>query len=197
MAVFGDRVDQSGNHVTGDMAARDIIKHETVNTYNVTSRAESIFSQLMHKIPNIKQELESAQEVAKRIGDFDYYYSVVPSGELQSLEEKLRAASRDCFFEEGIEKKELFAKAISEHIFSETAQRVYVILLEQVEFRFKGFVLPALREGRPDCQISELILNSIINPLLAELPEMDIFISGKSIAGMIYFLTGKCILRWV
>ena len=202
MSILGPKTQQNDNQVAGDLVGGNKIGNQFNGTQivnpqiHLTARVENIFAQLMGKIPNIGQELSEAKEIVRRVSAFDYYFSIEPQGSLLSLEEKLADANRMALLENGLIQKECFAKQIAEHEFSETAQCVYVVLLDKVEMRFQTKILPALRAGCSDDDVLSLIESEIVDPLLSLLPPMDILIRGKSIAGMVYFLTGKCLLRW-
>jgi hypothetical protein len=97
---------------------------------------------------------------------------------------------------DAIDLKEKFAKKLEKEQLSFTAQHCYAHILAYIKSIFISKIKPLLIQGQSVAEIesaiySEIVLN-IYNQTSAHLPGL----TTDHIAGMLYYLTGKCHLSW-
>ncbi|MDT9106674.1 ABC-three component system protein [Escherichia coli] len=91
--------------------------------------------------------------------------------------------------------KEKATKAIMRRQTSKTAQRIFVIILDQIHFDFITKVTPLIEADSSRVIVDEKIA-SIIDELYSSLGENLLELTAKDLLGLLFFLGGNCHIRW-
>lgn len=151
---------------------------------------------LGHLLQQLELELEHQITTDSIIEDLEKLLHFKASGEFIGLSQKLEAGNRTDLLEEAEDLKERIAKKITKHENIESAQRVYLYLLEDVLTSFKYKVLPIIKTDPSDPAIDIAIKEHIIDPISSKLGQNSLDLFHRDIEGLLYFLIGNCHLRW-
>jgi hypothetical protein len=161
--------------------------------------AQTDFAEIDELIKGFQKDCENNSGPKTFIEDLLHLSKQRENEKVIGLEAKLKLAGRDDdFISTGQEMKELFAKKLHKHQFSESAQKIYLYLLNYVATQFQFSVLPHIKAGAPPADIDRLINTEIVQALTAKLgPHRFVLeIYSREIAGMLFLLTGNCHLNW-
>jgi len=140
---------------------------------------------------------EKIKEICEELNDYDIERDVI------GLDAKLiEAGSTQNYIDNAEVLKQKFSKKLYHYNEYQSAQRIFVILLAQVSELFRAKILPKLNGGKNVIDLDEDIYNEIINPLNellnSEASEDNVlYISSEEIRGMLYYLTGRCHIKWI
>ena len=177
------------------VAGHDVEYTETTHHHYSTTD----FSELDALIKGFQKDCEGDTAPKGLIDDLLHLSTAKQNEKVIGLEAKLKAAGRDdAFVTHGQEMKELFAKKLTKHTFSESAQKVYLYLLNEVASHFQFAVLPHIKAGESPAVVDKLIESEVIEPVQKKLGPhkfvLDLY--AREISGMLFFLTGNCHLLW-
>lgn len=180
-------VNQSKNTVKdGDIVARDkIVFHQQPKT------------KLANLFERLKEEFED-QNIVDGISDNLKKYQ--NDRDVIGLEQKLIDGGKQNQLDDAKWLKEEYYKKLTKFQFYEPAQEIHAFLLSVVHEKFRNLVRPKIEAGASNEEISTIISNEIITPIMTKIEEEgcdDIMgLSANDIDGMIFFLTGKCHIKW-
>ncbi len=148
-------------------------------------------------VEKYRKERERDEVIDKIIEKLQHYKDPAPGEEtnLIGLGAKMEEGGRSELLPFALSTKELFAKKILKHQFSETAQEIHAYLLAEVYTRFYNLIFPCIGKI-PDIDVNNLIQEKIINYIQGILGENVLDFYSDEINGMLYFLTGNCHIRW-
>ena len=114
----------------------------------------------------------------------------------------LNAGCTNNFIENAEEVKQKFAKKLYHYQEYQSAQRIFVYMLAQVSELFRAKILPQLNKGFSAIDLQDDIFMEIIQPLDQLLnreasEDKVLYLTPEEIKGMIYYLTGRCHIKWV
>lgn len=116
------------------------------------------------------------------------------------LEQKLIDGGIDHIYDDALWLKEEYYKKLTKYVFFEPAQQIHAYLLAIVIEKFRNLIYPLIREGKSEGEIMKAVSENINTPLLTLIQDEgcnDVMgLSAIDIDGMIYFLTGRCHLKW-
>jgi len=181
-----NHVEQTGNTVYGDQAGRDIIKHVIEQTGHPKIKALYV---------KLQEEAKNNSQLSHFIEELEEYTRKIDS-EIIGLEEKLKLGSRDYILEFASKSKEKFVKKLSRYQFSESAQKIFVVLLAETFTRFHRSVYPLICAGRDIAEVNDAISREISGPITKMLGENIMELCAVEVEGMLYFLTGNCHIKW-
>ena len=186
-------VTQKNNVAGNDIAGRDVNKiYSPTYNFNESQARVKYMAELLRKF---KADCDGNSQLKQFIDELDYYNSPI-EGDIVGLEQKLKDGNRAAFIEFALRTKERFFKKLLKYQFSESAQRIHIYLLASLESRFHNYIAPKLKANYPAEEITSLIQDVLVKPLLAELDENLLHINETDINGMLYFLTGNCHIKW-
>lgn len=179
-------VEQSSNEVTnGSIVGRDQIVHQ-------------------YAPKGINKEIQALYERLKRCDSFDnydicdelnHYMSLQPDIDVRGLDAKLQSSNRSDLLPVAKAMKEKAAKSIMRRQTSRTAQRIFVIILDQIHFDFMMKVTPLIQEDKERVIVDDKI-REIIDELYSSLGENLLELTAKDLLGLLFFLGGNCHIRW-
>ena len=94
-----------------------------------------------------------------------------------------------------MEAKEKYVRNLTKYQFYEAGQCIHAVLLNRLRSRYQGTVAPKLKDTAP-AQKLELAQRLVLEDLKRLLGENPLFIQETELDGMLFFLTGKCKLKW-
>jgi len=174
------------------MVGRDKTTHDTSYNFGGSQARVSYMTELLEKF---KEDCKNNSQLREFIKDFDYYNAKV-EGDVLDLEQKLKDGDREFLKDFALRAKEKFYKKALQFQFSESAQQINIYLLGKVESKFFNHIAPKIRDGHPIHEVSSLVEELLIKPILQELEENLLHITETDINGMLYYLTGKCHIKW-
>ncbi|KAA2241514.1 hypothetical protein F0L74_16595 [Chitinophaga agrisoli] len=186
-----NQVNQSGNKIgEGDLVAGN--KHEENYHYHYAQKTK--LSSLFEKL---KEEFDGKKTI-QEISDNLQRYS--DARDTIGLEQKLVNGGRAHILEDAAWLKQEYFKKLTRFQFYETAQEIHAFLLGIVLEKFRNIVYPMIKDGASETDIAKTISEEIIKPIIEKIHNEgcdDVMgLSSTDIEGMIYFLTGKCHIKW-
>ncbi|PQA59844.1 hypothetical protein C5O19_09540 [Siphonobacter curvatus] len=194
--IRGTTTLNAGNNSKQYYAMRDIVNNNVEIHFTASLNPNTIgnlLNQYKHELqdPSFKRQ----NDFIKRLQRFLVNIS---TAKIQTLEEKLVEGGFDENLEYALLTKEEFSKFLLEYKFSPSIQNINAIFLGKIFDQFNMFILPEIRKGTDHIVINELINSTIIAPIESLIldNDCDIDILTHHIRGMIFFLTGKCHIKW-
>jgi hypothetical protein len=182
---------QSGSQVGGHQAGGSV----NAPQYNFAAPAER-GKRLSALLEKFKEEVEKNITLQKKIDELEHYETPVANETVVGLEAKLSKGGREDLIEFAREAKERFSKKLFKYQMYESAQHIYAFLLGDVWTRFQLLLRPQIKAGAKNVEISILVQEQIIAPVLDIIPDNILDLCAPDIAGMVFFLTGNCHLKW-
>lgn len=180
---------QKGNIVLGDQAGRDLTKNYILDASRPTPMA--------FLIQKLKREREGDCKFSETLAILKRYINPPPGESVDGLEVKLKAANREALLDYAKRSKEVFAKKLVEHQFSEAAQEILACLLAEIYTRFQNHVVIAVKNGGSPQEVSHIVQTFVLDPVQTLLGENPLSLYAEEINGMLYYLTGNCHIKWV
>ena len=112
------------------------------------------------------------------------------------LEGKLSEANKTELLAEAKDLKEKFAKKLQKEQLSLTVQHFYAHILSYIRTLFITKVKPKLEQGSSVSEIENSIYEDIVLNIYRQTAVYTPDLTTDHIAGMLYYLTGKCHLSW-
>lgn len=177
---------QSNNNAQGDIIAGN----KTVNIYNPSGSEE------LHKL---YEKLKDNGVGDSSHGGFSeklqHYLSANTDGDIRGLQEKLSASDRLDQLDFAMLLKERATKAIMRQQMSRTAQRIYVIILDELHTGFELIVTPYIQSGENRAAVDERT-RDLLKGVAELFGENPLELTIKDLHGLLYFLGGNCHIRW-
>jgi len=174
---------QQGAHAHGDVVGRDKV--------TVESKKGMIEKLLLR----LKEQYECNEETQMTIDELArYHIRRAPDG-IAGLKAKLDASGRSSYYEDAIEKKEMFAKLLERWSLYSSAQLIFVHILAKAETEFTHVIYGQIPEKTPE-QINALVIERIANPIVEECSSELMSVSHNIVQGMIYWLAEQCFIKW-
>jgi hypothetical protein len=116
------------------------------------------------------------------------------------LEQKLKDGQLDHLIEDAMWLKQEYAKKLTKYQFLEPAQEIHAYILSLVLEKFRNNIYPLIRSNASETEIFQKVSSEIIDPIVKTIQEdgcSDIMgLTPTDIQGMVYFLTGRCHIKW-
>jgi hypothetical protein len=184
--------DTSENKSTQTKITARTVAGRDANTYEITynvhpTRLQALYSRL-------EMEIKEDLQVASTLPLLERF-TVTQADEVVGLTQKLADGGLGCQTEHAMGVKELYVKNFTRYQMYESAQRIHAMMLSVIESRFHRFVKPSLGHVTTE-QIMDLVQEKVVAAIERELGDNPLDICNNQIDGMVYFLTGKCLLKW-
>ncbi|EPC4026381.1 ABC-three component system protein [Aeromonas salmonicida] len=179
--------EQSGNNVSNGSI---VAGNQTINNY----ASQGINREIQDLYERLKRG-ESTHLNPSFCDDINHYMSLQPDIDVRGLDAKLNESNRSDLLLIAKQMKEKAAKSIMRHQTSRTAQRIFVIILDQIHFDFMMKVTPLI-QGDSHRSIVDDKISEVINNLYSSLGENLLELTAKDLLGLLFFLGGNCHIRW-
>lgn len=183
----------SDNKITNNSPGRDLNVGTHISFNEVKNRSNA----LANLLERSKKLCETDQEYRYMLEELQEYLQPRPGRKIIGLEEKLKEGNRLDLLEDAAYLENKFARRVSKHQFSISEEIIYCHCLSKINSSFSQHVKPLFKNTVNTAIIDRVIYDRIVEPLYEEVSEVSTAISSELIRGMIFFLTGKCHLRWV
>lgn len=177
---------QNNNSASGDIVGGNKI----VNIYSPTGLGE--LQQLYEKLKANGIGESSHGNFSEKL---QHYLSEKTDGDVRGLREKLKDSGRLDQLDFATALKEGATKAIMRHQMSRTAQRIYVIILDELHTGFELIVKPYVQADEDRASVDERT-HELLQGISSLLGENILEFTIKDLHGLIYFLGGNCHIRW-
>jgi len=172
----------------GDIAANNIIKPTFIVNYEI--RSDGYLDSLHAKF---SVELENETKTESRIDEILDY--TTPEDVVIGLEGKLKLGGIECQLDYAARAKERFSKKLNKFMLYPSAQRIHAYLLGEIESRFQSAFTPIVDTLTPEQKV-EFVKMKVVEPIKLQLGLNSLGLGSFELDGMVYFLTGKCRLKW-
>ncbi len=172
----------------GDVAARDVNKPKYI--FITQQRNDDYLVALYRRLAN-----EKLGSLEGQPNDLPGDWLTTNETEVVGLKDKLTRGSLDEHFGYAKECKEKYARHIGKYVMYESARSINAYLLDTIESSYQTSVLPHLKTI-PAANKLELMRRGVTEPLRAALGENPLDFLPSHIDGMVFFLTGKCRIKW-
>lgn len=180
--------DQRGSHVGGNQAGRD---HVTNNNYYSSVR-QTAMSRLIEKYEHEEENSTPLYELIRQLRHF----ASTSSYDVRGLEEKLRSSGRLDLLQQAMSLKEAAAKDLIRAPNSESAQKIYALILGEICSDFLGVVSPLIKAGKSRDEVDTVIHERVITPAYESLETNPLVLTKMDILSLYYFLAGNCHISW-
>lgn len=135
--------------------------------------------------PEYRDMLEELQEFLK----------ARPGRKIIGLENKLIEGKREDLIDDAEYLESKFARKVARGQLSDKEEIVYFHCLSKINSFFNSYIKPKIKANESNEIVDSGIQDMIINPIYEEVIVVHTM-STEMIKGMLYYLTGKCHLRW-
>jgi len=187
---------ETGHSLKDVNAGNDIVfgdKKTVENHIHQTnkSRLSSLFEKL-------NSEFDNKEEIVGLIDDLQRY---TVQRDVIGLEQKLLEGNRKDLIDDAIWLKEEYYKKLTKYQLYQSAQKIQAHLLASILERFRNKIYPLIISEADDITVSSAISEEIVRPLVSlieqeGLEDNILGFSATDIEGMIYYLTGRCHIKW-
>lgn len=174
---------QQGARASGSIAGRDVITHEAKK-----GMIEKLLLRLKEQYDGNEQTQTTIDELAR------YHVRRAPDG-VAGLEAKLKAGGRTAYYDEAIEKKEMFSKLLERWSLYSSAQHIFVHILAKAENEFTHVIHGQIPTKTHE-EINALVIERIVGPIVEECGSELMSVNHNLVLGMVYWLAEQCFIKW-
>jgi len=182
----------SENTVSNNRVAEDLVIGSQIK-FVIERRSPDA---LIALIERSKQLSENDPEYRAMIEELDSFLESRPGRQVIGLEAKLKKAGRDDLLDDAEHLANRFSRRLAKNQMSPSMQALYLHCLSRINTAFCSFIQPLIRGGATEQAIDAAICQMVVDNLYEEVTSVDSSLSTEMIRGMLYFLTGKCHLKW-
>jgi len=150
----------------------------------------------LESLKEMETEAKNNDEMVEFVDALADYLQDYPERNVIGLEEKLKNAKMDSLVDEAVVLKERFAKKLYRGQLSHNTQLLYAHSLALINTFFTHKVKPLIETGVSRVIFEKALLDEVLMPVLMSTSKADMSITIDHIRGMLYFLTGKCHIKW-
>jgi len=174
---------QQGAQAGGHIAGRD---------FNNFEAKKGVVEKLLIKL---KQQYECDDQTQITMDELARYHTRRAADGIDGLEAKLKASGRFRYYDDAIEKKEMFAKLLQKWSMYSSAQQIFVHILARTENEFTQVIYGQIPERTPE-EINALVIDRIVNPIVEECGGELMSVNHNLVQGMVYWLAEQCFIKW-
>jgi C-terminal domain 9 of the ABC-three component (ABC-3C) systems len=174
---------QQGAQAGGSIIGRD---------YNNFEAKKGVVEKLLLKL---KQQYDCNEQTQTTIDELARYYTRRAADGIDGLEAKLKVSGRSDYYDDAIEKKEMFAKLLERWSLYSSAQQIFVHILARAENEFTQVIYRQIPQRTPE-EINALVIDRIVNPIVEECGGELISVNHNLVQGMVYWLAEQCFIKW-
>jgi hypothetical protein len=176
----------------GDNAGRDVVK-----TYNI-SFPPTPGTRLADLLKAVHLEAPEHKTLVEHMAQLQVFTRTVTEEKVVGLEGKLNDADRRDQLDMALHLKEMIYAELQQNCFSPAFQRLYAYILGRIWWLFDAHAKPAILAGKDRATIDAIVSQKIVQPIVDEASACGVAndLTPQTIAGMLYYLTGNCHVRW-
>ena len=174
---------QQGSQAGGSIVGRD---------YNNFEAKRSLVEKLLLKL---QQQYQCSEQTQTTIDELARYHTRRATDGIEGLEAKLKASGRIDYYDEAIEKKEMFAKLLERWSLYSSAQQIFVHILARAENEFTQVIYRQIPQ-KTQAEINALVIDRIVNPIVEECGGELMSVNHNLVQGMVYWLAEQCFIKW-
>lgn len=175
----------SGSHIEGDVVGRDKI-----------SIVEAPHMSLDSAIKSIKEAASNDYELSEYIEELAEYIEDRVGREIIGVEQKLINGQRQDLIENAVYLKNKFERFLAKKQLSQSEQQIFAHVLASINTHFNHHVRPLILEKKSKAEVDKAVHQHVIEPIYGIVAKANNAMTSEMVAGMLYFLTGKCHLVW-
>lgn len=175
--------DQSNARAGGSIAGRDY--------YNVEAK-KGLIERLLHKL---KEQYDCDEQTQITIDELARYHNRRATDGISGLEAKLHASGRFAYYDDAIEKKEMFVKLLEKWSLYSSAQEIFVHILAKAEIEFTQVIYGQIPKKEHE-EINALVIERIVSPIVEECGGDLMSVNHNLVLGMVYWLAEQCFIKW-
>lgn len=179
----GTIANQQGAKASGNIAGRDFYYSEP---------KKGVIEKLLIKL---KEQYDCSEQTQTTMDELARYHTRRAPDGIDGLEAKLEASGRFCYYDDAIEKKEMFAKLLERWSLYSSAQEIFVHILAKAENEFTQVIYGQIPTKTPE-EINALVIDRIVNPIVEECGGDLMSVNHNLVQGMIYWLAEQCFIKW-
>ncbi|MGK0307262.1 MAG: hypothetical protein ACI8RP_000213 [Urechidicola sp.] len=145
----------------------------------------------------LNSEFNDDDQISHIIKDLESY---TIDTDVIGLEEKIKNGGREKYTTKLSWLKQEYRKKLERFKNYPSAQKIHTLILADVLFKFSIHIEPLLEKGPTEEEIRKAVSIHIVEPVYKVIDEEgcdDIMGLNKTdIHGMVYYLTGKCHIKW-
>lgn len=180
------------------MANKTDINNSVIN--DIVSGDKNVYPEELHPlekaIKSIQESITENSDLEGIIEELAEYTTNRPDREIIGVEAKLQAGGREDAIQNAVYLKNKFERKIAKKQLSHVEQHVYAHILAVIETTFNQTVRPLILKGSSKEVVDAAVHKEIFEPVYKAVVGFDVSITMQHVAGMLYFLTGKCHLVW-
>lgn len=188
-----NNIDISQNEITGNSAGEDLIIGSCYKFSEVKSRSNA----LLHLLERSKKLCVEDPEYRYMLEDLQEFLDPRPGRKIIGLESKLKEGNRLDLLDDALILENKFARRVTKNQFSSSDEIIFFHCLSKINSSFTAYIKPLFKNTVEDAIIDRMLYEKVVEPLYEEVSEATVAVSVDLIRGMVFFLTGKCHLRWV
>lgn len=174
---------QQGSQAGGSIVGRD---------FNNFEAKKSVVEKLLLKL---QQQYQCSEQTQTTIDELARYHTRRATDGITGLEAKLKASGRIDYYDEAIEKKEMFAKLLERWSLYSSAQQIFVHILARAENEFTQVIYRQIPQKTQE-EINALVIDRIVNPIVEECGGELMSVNHNLVQGMVYWLAEQCFIKW-
>ncbi|WP_419779289.1 ABC-three component system protein [Maridesulfovibrio sp.] len=153
-------------------------------------------SGLLELIRKYQDRIANEPAAGKFIEDLSDFIKPRERRQIIGLEQKLIDGGREDEIDDAEYFKLKFSKKLVEDELSESVQEIYAHILAYINTVFSLKIKPRIIAGHDRYLIDDAVMEEIVDPIYREVIHADIGITAEHVRGMLYYLTGKCHIKW-
>lgn len=160
------------------------------------TEAQTNINALKNLIDRTNKLLETDEEYCDFIFDLKSLLENRKGREIIGTEQKLLNGDRNDLIEDAWFYESKFSRKVGRGELSRTNQAIFLHCLTTINEVFISEVRPLIEANSEKLVINTVIQKRIIERIYEEVSSADSSITQQVIRGMLYFLTGKCHIKW-
>jgi hypothetical protein len=185
-----------GNNTTiaiGEEITQNIDNRTTL--FQITE-AQTNINALKELINRTNELLVEDEEYRDFIHELNSLLEQRSGREIIGTERKLLNGNRQDLLEDSWFYESKFARKLAKGELSRTSQAIFLHCLSTINEEFVTNIRPLILQDIDKLIVNQVIERNIIDNLYGQVCSADSSITKQVIRGMLYFLTGKCHIKW-
>jgi hypothetical protein len=185
-----------GNNTTiaiGEEITQNIDNRTTL--FQITE-AQTNINALKELINRTNELLVEDEEYRDFIHELNSLLEQRSGREIIGTEKKLLNGNRQDLLEDSWFYESKFARKLAKGELSRTSQAIFLHCLSTINEEFVTNIRPLILQDIDKLIVNQVIERNIIDNLYGQVCSADSSITKQVIRGMLYFLTGKCHIKW-